>query len=61
MDPMPKLIARKDQDRMRRYREHLDFYQGLQWPAARPRDRRLTLNYAKTRSEERRVGKECRL
>src|SRR5205085_1278406 len=41
-------IARMDQDRMRRYREALDFYQGLQWPGhARPHERRLTMNYAK--------------
>ncbi len=38
----------RDQDRMRAYRENLDFYNGLQWPGSpRPRERRLTLNYAK--------------
>ena len=46
--PLPKQLARMDQDRMRRYREALDFYQGLQWPGrARPHERRLTMNYAK--------------
>lgn len=46
--PLPRLLARKDLDRMRRYREHLDFYAGSQWPASRGRERRLTFNYAKT-------------
>jgi hypothetical protein len=34
---------------MRRYRENLEFYEGKQWGSARrPRDRRLTFNYART-------------
>jgi hypothetical protein len=42
-------LARMDSGRLRSYREHLDFYQGKQWlDHARRRDRRLTLNYAKT-------------
>jgi hypothetical protein len=37
-----------DEDRRRRYRDQLDFYQGRQWPG-RPRrhERRLTFNYAR--------------
>jgi hypothetical protein len=42
-------IARLDPARLRAYRENLEFYQGRQWTdPARRRDRRLTLNYAKT-------------
>jgi len=38
-----------DGARLRAYRENLEFYQGQQWPGtARRRERRLTLNYAKT-------------
>ncbi len=50
MDPLslPQLVARLDGDRLRRYREHLDFYHGQQWTGApRRRDRRLTFNYAR--------------
>jgi hypothetical protein len=37
-----------DEDRMRRYRENLDFYEGRQWEGrGRRGERRLTLNYAK--------------
>lgn len=47
--PLPQQLARADSDRMRRYREHLEFYQGRQWlEPQRRRDRRLTFNYAKT-------------
>ena len=46
--PLPQQLDRMDGERLRRYREHLDFYSGLQWPgAARRRERRLTFNYAK--------------
>ncbi len=42
-------IARMDAGRLRTYRENLEFYQGRQWSdPLRRRDRRLTLNYAKT-------------
>ena len=38
-----------DAGRLRAYRENLEFYQGRQWAdPLRRRDRRLTLNYAKT-------------
>lgn len=47
--PLPQQLARRDADRLRRYQQYLAFYRGDQWPtAARRRERRLTLNYAKT-------------
>lgn len=46
--PLPVLLQRLDEDRRHRYREHLAFYQGSQWPGrARRGERRLTFNYAK--------------
>ena len=46
---IPQQIARRDLDRLRTYRENLDFYDGLQWQGvARRGERRLTFNYAKT-------------
>jgi hypothetical protein len=46
---LPQSLARMDARRLRAYRENLEFYQGRQWlDPARRRDRRLTLNYAKT-------------
>jgi hypothetical protein len=37
-----------DPDRLKAYRENLDFYNGVQWPGQpRRRERRLTFNYAK--------------
>ena len=46
--PLPTTLHRRDEDRLRRYRENLDFYEGRQW-LGRPRkgERRLTFNYAK--------------
>ncbi|WBL37328.1 phage portal protein [Tepidiforma flava] len=46
--PLPALLRQLDFDRMARYRECLDFYQGRHWPG-RPRrgERRLTFNYAR--------------
>ncbi len=45
---LPRQLARMDLDRLKSYRENLDFYSGLQWPGpARPRERRLTFNYAR--------------
>jgi hypothetical protein len=42
---LPEQIARMDGDRLRRYREHLDFYHGRQWTGTpRRRERRLTFN-----------------
>lgn len=51
--PLPRLIARLDADRLRRYREYLDFYQGRQWPTPpRRRERQLTFNYARALVEK---------
>ena len=44
---LPQQMARMDPERMRRYRENLDFYNGVQWQGSpRRRERRLTFNYA---------------
>jgi len=44
----PTELARRDMDRMRGYRELLDFYRGAQWEAREKRgERRLTFNYAR--------------
>jgi hypothetical protein len=46
--PLPLRLPRMDEDRMRCYRDNLDFYEGRQWQGrARRGERRLTLNYAK--------------
>jgi hypothetical protein len=46
---LPQTLARLDTDRLRRYREALDFYHGRQWTGTpRRRERRLTFNYART-------------
>ncbi len=45
---LPQQLSRMDPERLRAYRENLDFYTGAQWPGrSRPRERRLTFNYAK--------------
>ena len=45
---LPQQISRMDSERLRAYRENLDFYNGSQWPGrSRTRERRLTFNYAK--------------
>jgi len=46
-ETLPQQIARMDLDRLRAYRENLDFYSGVQWEGATRRQRRLTFNYAK--------------
>ncbi|MBI2856272.1 MAG: portal protein, partial [Chloroflexi bacterium] len=47
--PLPQQIARMDNDRLRAYRENLDFYSGVQWLGTpHRRERRLTFNYART-------------
>ncbi|MCH8346547.1 MAG: phage portal protein [Chloroflexi bacterium] len=50
MDPnLPQQLAQRDRDRLRAYREHLDFYNGIQWSGTpRRRERRLTFNYVRT-------------
>ncbi|MBF6601078.1 MAG: phage portal protein [Dehalococcoidia bacterium] len=45
---MPEQVALMDADRLRRYADHLAFYNGDQWPPSNRRnDRRLVFNYAK--------------
>ncbi len=47
-DFRPGDLNRRDTDRMRRYRELLDFYQGIQWQGReRLGEKRLTFNYAR--------------
>ena len=47
-DFKPADLNRRDADRMRRYRELLDFYQGTQWQGReRFGEKRLTFNYAR--------------
>ncbi|MDP9379478.1 MAG: phage portal protein [Chloroflexota bacterium] len=42
-------MTNEDRERLRRYREYLDFYNGKQWRASpRPTERCITLNYART-------------
>ena len=44
----PGDLNRRDNDRMRHYRDMLDFYQGTQWPGReRFGEKRLTFNYAR--------------
>jgi hypothetical protein len=44
----PQQLGRKDLQRLRAYRENLDFYNGIQWLGNRRRgERRITFNYAK--------------
>lgn len=46
--PLPIQLRRRDEGRLHRYRENLDFYEGRQWLGrARKGERRLTFNYAK--------------
>jgi hypothetical protein len=46
--PLPVRLQRMDEDRLRRYRDNLAFYEGRQWPGrARRHERRLTFNYAR--------------
>ncbi len=45
---LPQQLNRMDSDRLRAYRENLNFYNGSQWQGrSRGRERRLTFNYAK--------------
>lgn len=44
-------LARMDGDRLRAYRENLDFYEGRQWPSS-TRARTLTFNYGRTLIEK---------
>ena len=45
---LPRQLSRMDTERLRSYRDNLDFYNGIQWPGrARAGERRLTFNYAR--------------
>lgn len=47
--PLPRLLARRDEARLRRYREYLDYHEGRRGgPARRGRERTLLFNYART-------------
>jgi hypothetical protein len=47
-ETIPSQLARLDLDRMRGYKELIDFYNGRQWPGRERRgERRLIFNYAK--------------
>jgi len=49
-DTLPSILNAMDQDRLRRYRQNLDFYNGRQWPQSigtQGSHRQLTFNYAK--------------
>jgi hypothetical protein len=51
--PSPLQLRQLDSDRMRRYRDHLAFYQGQHWAGrARRGERRLTFNYGKALVEK---------
>lgn len=51
--PLPQQLAQRDSERLRSYRENLEFYHGQQWTdARRRRDRRLTFNYARAMIEK---------
>ena len=51
--PLPQLLASLDLDRLRRYREHLDYYEGRRGaPPARGRDRVVNFNYARAMVEK---------
>jgi hypothetical protein len=45
---LPQRVSRMDLDRLKTYRDNLEFYNGIQWPGhPRHRERRLTFNYAR--------------
>ena len=47
-ETLPQQVAQMELDRLRAYRENLDFYTGTQWQGtARRGERRLTFNYAR--------------
>ncbi len=47
-ESIAQLIVNRDGDRLRRYREYLDYYEGRRGsPPARSRERALTFNYAR--------------
>lgn len=52
-ETIPRALLHRDADRMRRYREYLEYYDGLRGaPAPRARERTLTFNYARAMVEK---------
>ena len=52
-EALPRVLASRDSDRLRRYREYLDYYEGRRGsPPARGRERTLTFNYARAMVEK---------
>lgn len=50
---LPQRVARMDADRLRAYRQNLEFYRGFQWPGTNRRnERRLVFNYARVLVEK---------
>lgn len=46
--PLPRVLAQRDADRLRRYREYLDYHEGRRGaPLQRGRERTLVFNYAR--------------
>src|SRR3989338_6435593 len=46
--PLPRQLALRDAERLRRYREYLDYHEGRRGaPPRRARERTLTFNYAR--------------
>lgn len=47
--PLPSILAQRDTDRLRRYREYLDYHEGRRGaPPRRGRERALVFNYARS-------------
>ena len=47
--PLPSVLAQRDTDRLRRYREYLDYHEGRRGaPPRRGRERALVFNYARS-------------
>ena len=52
-DALPGALTNRDADRLRRYREYLEYYEGTRGgPPARARERTLTFNYARAMVEK---------
>lgn len=52
-ESLPRLLANRDAERLRRYREYLDYYEGRRGsPPVRGRERTLTFNYARAMVEK---------
>ena len=52
-ESFPAYLKTIDRDRLRRYTEYIDFYNGTQWTGtAKRNERRLTFNYAKVNTDK---------